>query len=142
MATITIRPAWIRGTDTYHLPLKDQTVYFENPELGVVRQLIDRQGMIQNFPGVVHEECWEKEYTLRRLTEEVRFGMQFEQQPDGRYLVKWDIQPDGLYWMDSDGFGAEMDLPISLYTYLDEKGQFTGPFRVYKVGQIQYYTEG
>ena len=42
-------------------------------------------------------------------------------------------QPDGFYWADEDGFGAENDSEIVLYADLDAKGVFKGPFRIYSI---------
>lgn len=54
----------------------------------------------------------------------------------------WEIQPDGRYWEDDDGFGGESDLEILLYTYLDDKGNFTGSFRTYSIGGEEFVRKG
>ena len=50
----------------------------------------------------------------------------------------WEIQPDGRYWADGDGFGAESDYEIQLYSYLDVQGKFTAPFRIYSIGTTKF----
>ena len=54
-------------------------------------------------------------------------------------IMLWEIQPDGRYWEDEDGFGGTSDAEVTLYTFLDENGDFTGPFRVYRIGAHDYY---
>ena len=39
-----------------------------------------------------------------------------------------EIQPDGRYWMDEDGFGMEDDEEIWLCADIDEEGRFITPF--------------
>lgn len=48
---------------------------------------------------------------------------------DGRASVSWMLQPDGRYFSDEDGFGAEDCTEICLYSHLDEEGNFTEPFQ-------------
>lgn len=37
--------------------------------------------------------------------------------------VEWQINPDGRYFMDSDGFGMSDDEEVSLYGYIDRHGK-------------------
>ena len=53
----------------------------------------------------------------------------------------WQIQPDGRYWEDDDGFGGSPDEEVTLYAFLDEEGNFDGPFRIYQVGMRKYCEE-
>ena len=39
-------------------------------------------------------------------------------------------QPDGRYFEDDDGFGAEKCEEIILYAYLNEKGRVVTPFSI------------
>jgi hypothetical protein len=48
---------------------------------------------------------------------------------DGKAEVEWVLQPDGRYFEDEDGFGAENCEEITLYSYLDTNGVFTEPFK-------------
>lgn len=42
---------------------------------------------------------------------------------DGVAEVEWQINPDGRYFMDDDGFGMSDDEEVSLYGYIDRHGK-------------------
>jgi len=44
------------------------------------------------------------------------------------FLLRWMVQPDGRYYADEDGFGAEHDEEIVLYARFDKRGRFIEPF--------------
>ena len=46
--------------------------------------------------------------------------------------VKWQINPDGRYYMDSDGYGETDDKEVALYSYIDRKGKPLIKFRMVK----------
>ena len=73
------------------------------------------------------------------LEPRVRFRTDFEMRPDGLVLMIWQVQPDGMYWRDEDGFGITPDEEIRLYALIDGEGRFTGPFRLYNIGVTDYY---
>lgn len=54
-------------------------------------------------------------------------------------MMLWQIQPDGRYWGDDDGFLMEGDPEVTLYAFLDEKVDFDGPFRICSVGVKKYF---
>ena len=91
------------------------------------RCIVNGSGRIQNFPGVVKGD-WikELEYPLDGKT---RFRFAIYPYKDGRASVEWTLQPDGRYFEDEDGFGAEHLEEVILYSYLDLNGRFTEPFR-------------
>lgn len=37
--------------------------------------------------------------------------------------VEWQINPDGRYYADDDGFGMTNDREVSLYSYIDRAGR-------------------
>lgn len=37
--------------------------------------------------------------------------------------VKWQINPDGRYYMDSDGYGETDDKEVALFSYIDRQGK-------------------
>lgn len=88
--------------------------------------IVDRAGKIQNFPGIENGE-WEEtlQYPLDNM---VRFGFWIDSYQDGKASVSWTLQPDGRYFADEDGFGAENLEEITLYSHIDEQGRFTAPF--------------
>lgn len=117
-------------------------VIFRNPALGIEKTIVGERGVMEGFPGIVYESCWTNALTRAEKTVEprVRYRTAFEPRAEGRYIVLWQIQPDGRYWGD-DGFGMEDDEEIVLYTYLDDHGDFTGPFRAYRVGKREFCRE-
>lgn len=42
---------------------------------------------------------------------------------DGVAEVEWQINPDGRYYADDDGFGMTSDREVSLYSYIDRTGR-------------------
>lgn len=51
---------------------------------------------------------------------------------DGVAEVKWQINPDGRYYMDSDGYGETDGKEVALYSYIDRKGKPLIKFRMVK----------
>lgn len=113
------------------------SVCFMDENRGIRKVIVDSFGVIQNFPGIVKEDFWVKEVTPNFLKEQIRFRSEFEKRENG-WIFLWQVQPDGMYWADDGGFGADNDLEVVLYTYLDLNGDFAGPFRIYKVGSRGY----
>lgn len=106
-------------------------VIFTDPETGARHKIVDEAGRICHFPGFADKDRWIGRLSNRQwLQPVVRFRTSFEVYGDG-YVMLWQIQPDGRYWGDSDGFGWEDDDEITLYAQLDGRGRFTGPFRLY-----------
>lgn len=128
------------GMHPYRRADEDSSVYFVDEVRGIRKMLVDPQGNIQNFPGVVREEFWTKHVPQRYLQQQVRFRSDFEKWDSG-WIFKWQLQPDGWYWADEGGFGGEDDLEVVLYTFVDQSGDFTGPFRLYRLGSRGYALE-
>lgn len=125
------------GMHPYRSKDEDSSVYFVDETRGIRKMIIDSCGNIQNFPGVRKEDFWVKEVAPNYLKEQVRFRSAFEKRENG-WIFLWQIQPDGWYWADEGGFGAENDSEVILYTYLDMNGDFTGPFQIYKLDSRGY----
>lgn len=128
------------GNHLYRHKGEVAAVEFVNEEYGIRKLIVDDNGYIQNYPGLENPEEWLDAWESKRALEpQIRFRTDFERMEDNTILMVWEIQPDGRYWEDEDGFGGEADLEILLYTYLDEKGNFTAPFRAYKIGAERLY---
>lgn len=125
------------GMHPYRSADEDSSVFFVDENRGIRKMIIDSLGNIQNFPGIIKEEFWVKEVAPNYLKQQVRFRSDFEKRENG-WIFLWQLQPDGWYWADEGGFGAENDSEVVLYTYLDLNGDFTGPFRIYKLGNAGY----
>lgn len=109
-------------------------VILQDKELSYSRVLVDKTGVILNFPGI-EKGSWTKyiEGSFRFEKGIVEFRTTFEIKKEGGFQMLWQIQPDGRYWADSDGFGMENDTELILYADLNDMGDFTGPFRIYKI---------
>lgn len=128
------------GMHPYRRADEDSSVFFVDENRGIRKMIIDSRGNIQNFPGVIKEDFWVKHVAPNYLKQQVRFRSDFEKREKG-WIFKWQLQPDGWYWADEGGFGAENDSEVVLYTYLDLNGDFTAPFRIYKLDSMGYSLE-
>jgi len=120
------------GRHRYYSAGDPTEVIFTNEQKGITRVIVDDLGYIQNFPGVEELERIEKMLEVRPLQPRIRFRTDFSRKEDGIHML-WQIQPDGRYWADDDGFGMEHDTEIYLYSILDDEGRFTMPFRLYEI---------
>lgn len=126
---------YTHGAHRYRRPGERVDVSFVDPQTGVSRRIIDNMGNICNFPGMIKEESWVRKVASKKyLKPVVRFRASFEKWDAENYIMLWEIQPDGRYWADEDGFGMENDEEITLYAFINQKGEFKGPFRIYRVG--------
>ena len=116
---------------------EDSSVYFVDESRGIRKMLVNARGQIQAFPGIIKEDFWVKEFSGKALLPQIRYRTSFEKR-ENKWIMLWTIQPDGDYWRDESGFGGENEDEIVLYTYVDGSGEFTGPFRIYGVGEVCY----
>lgn len=113
-------------------------VILTNPQKNIVRTIIEDNGRINNFPGFEHPEliaCYLEDVSDGPY---VRFRSDFEKTEDG-YMFCWEIQPDGRYWADEDGFGFGKGEELILYAYLNDEGLFTSKFKIYTYGVTRYF---
>ena len=116
----------------------DYTVIFTNEEKNIHKQIIDCDGNILEFPGVEYTDVLTEELGNRPIKPVVKYEAAFEKIDDNRLMMVWTVRPDGRYWMDSWGFGAEDYESLSLYSYIDSDGKFMMPFKLYSVGYSVY----
>ena len=117
------------GMHQYRRPGEDSSVYFVDEKRGIRKMLVSSTGVIQKFPGFKDKEALAKRVDAKALTPQIRFRTSFEKRESG-WIMHWEIQPDGRYWEDEDGFGGTNDEEVTLFTYVDENGDFTGPFEL------------
>ena len=48
---------------------------------------------------------------------------------NGRAEIEWQIQPDGMYFMDEDGYGMSHDEKIVLYGEINRNGKIVSKFK-------------
>ena len=77
--------------------------------------------------------------TLKKLSENIQENarVQFAMYPtfvegfrNGVARVRWQINPDGRYWMDDDGFGMTSDIEVEIYGYINKEGKVVVKFRL------------
>ncbi len=91
-----------------------------------VCEITDTDGYFVDFPGV-KEGAWRKKL-VGDLILCARFHSSIWRLDEHFFGFAWQVQPDGRYWADEQGFGMENDEPIWLYSKLDEDGHFVIPF--------------
>ena len=112
-------------------------IIFENTRKGIRKTIVDDSGMILGFPGLAHPDLVSL-YSKGHFGQQIRYSSRISLL-DGRYALIWQIQPDGRYWEDEDGFGGTSDDEIDLYAPLDECGNFAEPFRIFSIGSSKFY---
>ena len=122
-----------------HSSCEPARVDFINESLDIHKTIVDDSGNILHFPGIENPE-----EVLAQLKDDlpeprIYYRTDFERRRDGLFLMIWQIQPDGRYWADSDGYGMTNDEEVRLYSLIDERGNFLFPFRLYNVGRTRYY---
>lgn len=58
---------------------------------------------------------------------------------NGVSAVKWTIYPDGMYFMDSDGYGMKDNDEIALFGFIDRQARVVIPFRYVSYKGIEEY---
>ena len=113
-------------------------VIFTN-KFGHKKVIVDKSGKIMDFPGIYKEDFWIKEYGEGAISPCVNYRTEFSKHGENKWMMLWEIQPDGRYWEDEEGFGGNSDQEIILYTFFDDTGTFLAPFKVYRVGINKYF---
>ena len=101
------------GMHPHRRPGEDSSVYFVDESRGIRKMIVDPWGCFQDFPGILTEDTWLDMVSPDALKPQICFRTSFEQAEHG-WLVLWEIQPDGRYWADEYGFGAESDVEVRL----------------------------
>lgn len=135
-----LTPHYTYGNHLYRSRGDDASVYFVDEARGIRKMIVDFNGWIQDFPGIVKEDFWVNQIESGSLMHQIRFRTDFEERGD-KFIMRWQVQPDGRYWEDEDGFGMTPEEEIVLYAYIDMNGNFTGPFRIYRIGWREFYSE-
>ncbi|MGM9847539.1 MAG: hypothetical protein ACI31F_06270 [Muribaculaceae bacterium] len=88
-------------------------------------EIMDKNLVLVNF--TTDDINWE---SLENLPEEIKmrarnlsaeFPTAIRGFSDGIAVVEWELNPDGDYYMDSDGYGMTTDEEITLYSYIDRE---------------------
>lgn len=128
------------GAHIYRQQGEVAEVIFTHKARHITKTIVDDYGNICDFPGFDEPEEIKKHLESGNLPKPVIcFRTDFERESDARFLMIWEVQPDGRYWEDEDGFGGTSDAEVRLYSHINESGHFTEPFKIYKIGAKTLY---
>lgn len=51
--------------------------------------------------------------------------------------VKWQLLPDGRYWMDDDGYGMTGDIELNIYGFIDQEANIISKFHYYTDRELE-----
>lgn len=112
-------------------PNESSEIVFVNRAEHIRRKIVDRKGVILNFPGA-------EGGGMEDVEPQIRFRTSIETTPSGRFYMLWEVEPDGRFWGDEGGFGMEDDEETRLYAFIDDEGRFEGKFKLYNCGTTKY----
>lgn len=105
-----------------------------------IKEITDNLGNFLDFPGVESGK-WTDQLTGEFYTC-IRYQSYISRFNRGISCFSWMVQPDGRYWEDDDGFGAESDQEIWLYALMDQDGKFVTKFSEQKPEEGEYERYG
>ena len=108
----------------------DPGVCFVNEEKQLCKQIVDREGNLRQFPGVDVCPTLSADCASYRWEPILRYEMTFGDWEQDKLAVLWTIRPAYFDPGDEWGFGREEWDQVQLYSYLDENGDYTQPFRL------------
>lgn len=95
----------------------------------VVRRITDDNGTFIDFPGYENLDMWSHLATFPPARHTVSFNSALYDADDSDELVfSWTFQPDGRYFEDDTGFGAEKDQEVHLRARLGRDGIWISGF--------------
>lgn len=70
------------------------------------------------------------EEAIKRASDlNAHFPTRVRKYENGVAQVSWQLNPDGMYYMDEDGFGMTDDEEVEIYGFIDRKGKAVVKFR-------------
>lgn len=90
--------------------------------LTVTQEDIDWESVMR-MKGIVDEDiaiAWNLDF---------RYPSRIYRYKNGVAEVRWQLHPDGRYYMDDDGFGMTNDQELNIYGYIDREGRVVVPFQ-------------
>lgn len=116
----------------YPICSEGNPVAFYNPQKGVCKQVVDGKGHIINFPGYEHPDFILSHYDGDELPCKRGYHIGFSKRENG-YILVMNIQHDSWYYYGESGFAE-----LYVYAEMNDEGEFTSKFRLYKIGGIKY----
>ena len=105
------------------LDLRAQKAYVFMDEDEILTQVTDDDIDWDSLAGISDE------VVERAKKKDAGFPTNIRGFENGIAEVKWEINPDGRYWADEDGFGMTRDVEIALFSYIDRTGKPLVKFR-------------
>jgi len=116
----------------------DPSVYFTCRDVKTEemwsKEIISKKGIINNFPGIHEAQKVISLLNMGSVEPYIKYESRFVCLKNGGFRFLWQIQPDGRYWSDEDGYGFEPDEEIILYADIDCNGKWKSAFRIYSCG--------
>ncbi|MFV0468414.1 MAG: hypothetical protein ACK5MK_05740 [Dysgonomonas sp.] len=108
----------------------NKQMFFVNTSTKKVYELISINGNLRTFMEKDIDfdliNSLENSHDARRLLANYYFGIyDFK---DGVAMVQWTLYPDGQYFADEDGYGAEDNEEVNVYAFIDENSNILIPF--------------
>ena len=91
-----------------------------------IKKITNKDGYFLDFPGVV-DGAW-KEKLIGSYEPYIDYVSNVSEFMNGFALFSWMVQPDGRYYEDETGFGADYEDEVMLYAYMNKNGEFVTPF--------------
>lgn len=92
----------------------------------LVCEITDTTGHFIKLPDV-SDGKWKNELSTHFFYS-TRYVVKISNYINDLLCFAWMLQPDGMYWVDEDGFGMAGDDEIWLYALMNKKGEFITPF--------------
>lgn len=127
------------GIATFSGNGKDRTIVLVNTNTGKMRKIRDAGGSILvsdaemdyetidallEHPGDAHYKC-----------SDYYFGF-YDSFKNGYAALAWTTHPDGMYYMDEDGFGMEPDSEENIYCIINSDLEIVVPFKPMDVSTV------
>lgn len=139
-------PWYINGVSLFR-PDEKTEVKFKNPETGEVKIIVDQDGRIHNFPGI-DREVYRRYHEIYEdhLVPFIYYRTEFFKYDENRYIMLWRIQTDDrepsfrdlVKFSEKNERKENLRKKAVLYAFLDKKGEFMEPFRLYSIGDKKY----
>lgn len=113
-----------------------ETKYIINRKTLCAYEIVDKSGKLAMLTK--GDVDWE---SLKNVPEEARriaeglssdYSVKIGRFHKGAAWVEWQINPDGQYYMDDDGFGMTNDVEVNLYGQINTKGEVVRKFSLSK----------
>lgn len=108
-----------RPTNMYLLNENDDTFCLK---------ILDKNGHIVNFPGLDIGNY--KNQLEINTNSRANFSFNINRAEDGLFTVEWTLQPDGRYFEDDEGYGAENCIELIACSTITSNGKYLSSFKI------------